>query len=116
MDRHSDRRMVALKKWRTGRAADLAMDPGVLCPNSGLEAIALRAPEVVGDLEALPELKGWFLREFGGEVVKVTLEAEPAETADENDSQGAKTATGSTQTGSSNPGSPKGGSGRRSDR
>jgi ribonuclease D len=106
MDRHSDRRMVALKKWRTGRAADLAMDPGVLCPNSGLEAIACRAPERVGDLEALPELKGWFRREFGAEVVKATLEAEPPGTDDEKDSREATTATGSA----------KAGSGRRSGR
>ena len=40
MDRHAERRLLALKQWRTRRAAELAMDPGVLCPNSALEAIA----------------------------------------------------------------------------
>ena len=49
--------------------SELALDPGVLCPNSALEAIAWRAPNAASDLEGLPELKGWFVREFGAEVV-----------------------------------------------
>ncbi len=75
MDRHADRRLLALKRWRAERAQQLALDPGVLCPNSSLEAIAWRAPNTARDLEGLPELKGWFLREFGAEVVAVALEA-----------------------------------------
>jgi ribonuclease D len=75
MDRHADRRLLALKKWRTDRAQQLALDPGVLCPNSALEAIAWRAPNTAADLEGLPELKGWFVREFGDEVVAVALDA-----------------------------------------
>jgi len=75
MDRHADRRLLALKRWRAERAQQLALDPGVLCPNSSLEAIAWRAPNTASDLEGLPELKGWFLREFGAEVVAVAQEA-----------------------------------------
>jgi len=75
MDRHADRRLLALKRWRAERAQELALDPGVLCPNSSLEAIAWRAPNTASDLEGLPELKGWFLREFGAEVVAVAQEA-----------------------------------------
>jgi ribonuclease D len=74
MDRHADRRLLALKRWRGERAQQLALDPGVLCPNSALEAIAWRAPNTAADLEGLPELKGWFVREFGDEVVAVALE------------------------------------------
>ena len=74
MDRQVERRMAALKTWRTGRAEDLRMDPGVLAPNSVLEAIAWRAPATAADLDDLPELKGWFRREFGSEVTRVTLE------------------------------------------
>jgi ribonuclease D len=74
MDRHSDRRMISLKRWRAERAQQLKLDPGVLCPNSALEAIAWRAPNTAADLEGLPELKGWFLREFGAEVVAASLE------------------------------------------
>jgi ribonuclease D len=69
MDRAADRRLTALKHWRAQRAAELSMDPGVLCPNSALEAIAWRAPREVADLASLEGLKGWFAREFGAEVV-----------------------------------------------
>jgi ribonuclease D len=83
MDRHSDRRLIALKRWRAERAQQLALDPGVLCPNSSLEAIAWRAPNTASDLEGLPELKGWFVHEFGSEVVTISLEA-PREDARPN--------------------------------
>jgi len=75
MDRQADRRLAALKKWRAGRAAELEMDPGVFCPNAGLEAIAWRAPQSQEDLADLSELKSWFVREFGAEATKVSLSA-----------------------------------------
>ena len=68
MDRHAERRLVALKQWRTRRAAELAMDPGVLCPNSTLESIAVRTVHGARDLAGQSELKRWFAREFGAEV------------------------------------------------
>ena len=77
LDRHTERRLMALKKWRATRAAELSMDPGVLCPNSALEAIAWRAPQASKDLSELPELKGWFLREFGSEAAEVSRAADP---------------------------------------
>jgi ribonuclease D len=73
MDHAADRRLAALKEWRARRASELSMDPGVLCPNSALEAIAWRAPRMPEDLESLEELKGWLVREFGGEVVDVCM-------------------------------------------
>jgi ribonuclease D len=76
MDRQAERRLAALKKWRSKRSADVEMDPGVLCPNSALEAIAWRAPETPADLEGLSELKGWFVREFGAEVTEASLSAD----------------------------------------
>ena len=57
-------------RWRTRRAKELALDPGVLCPNACLEAIAWRNPENGTDLEELSELKGWFVRNFGDEVAE----------------------------------------------
>ena len=69
MDRRTERRLNALKRWRQRRAKDLALDPGVLCPNSCLEAIAWRDPAKPADLEPLPELKKWFVAEFGVEIV-----------------------------------------------
>ena len=71
MDRAADRRLALLKQWRTRRASELSMDPGVLCPNSGLEAIAWRNPRAAEDLESLDELKGWFVKAFGAEAVEV---------------------------------------------
>jgi ribonuclease D len=72
MDRQAERRLAALKKWRATLAAELEMDPGVLCPNSGLEAIAWCAPKKKDDLAELTELKGWFVREFGAEAARVS--------------------------------------------
>ncbi|MEN8184214.1 MAG: ribonuclease D [Myxococcota bacterium] len=68
MDRTTERRLVALKRWRGTRSRELALDPGVLCPNSALEAIAFANPSRGEDLREAPELKRWFVREFGGEV------------------------------------------------
>ena len=70
MDRRTERRLGQLKRWRTQRAAELELDPGVLCPNSALEAIAWRKPQSPEDLREVKELKGWFAREFGAEVVE----------------------------------------------
>jgi ribonuclease D len=69
MDRRTEHRVNRLKRWRTRRAGELKMDPGVLCPNSGLEAIAWRKPSSVDELREVEGLKGWFAREFGDEVV-----------------------------------------------
>lgn len=69
MDRKTERRVTELKKWRSTRSQELTLDPGVLCPNAALEAIAWRSPDTGADLEDVPELKGWFVREFGDEVV-----------------------------------------------
>jgi ribonuclease D len=73
MDRSADRRLAVLKEWRTRRAEELSMDPGVLCPNSGLEAIAWRDPRTPEDLDPLDDLKGWFVKAFGAEAVEVSL-------------------------------------------
>jgi ribonuclease D len=78
MDRNTERSLTALKKWRAERAKDLSMDPGVLCPNSALEAIAWKEPSSRNDLQDLSELKGWFLQEFGAEVAKVCQNAQRA--------------------------------------
>ncbi len=77
MDRHAERRLTALKTWRAARAEDLSLDPGVLCPNASLEAIAWRAPTTPKDLKELPELKSWFVREFGAAVVECSQAADP---------------------------------------
>ena len=57
------------------------MDPGVLCPNSALEAIAWRRPSDADDLREVQELKAWFAREFGAEVVAAVSEPPPQATS-----------------------------------
>jgi ribonuclease D len=82
MDRRSERRLEVLKKWRQRRAAELKLDPGVFCPNASLEVIALKPPKEASDLEGRKELKGWFSRAFGGEVVELMAsESEQAKKA-----------------------------------
>src|SRR5262245_18387182 len=83
MDRSGGPSLAALKQWRSQRAAELEMDPGVLCPNSALEAMAWRAPRAAGDLEELDELKGWFVHAFGAEAVEVCRRASEAPTEPE---------------------------------
>ena len=58
MDRGAERRLGALKQWRSKRAAELALDPGVLCPNSALEAIAWRSPRNGGRPRHAPGAEG----------------------------------------------------------
>lgn len=70
MDRRTERRLAVLKRWRGERARELGLDPGVLCPNTGLEAIAWRNPSSGEELQDLPELKGWFARSFGDDVAQ----------------------------------------------
>ncbi len=74
MDRQAERRFEELKRWRTGCAGRVQLDPGVLCPNAALEAIAIRNPKQKQDLSELPELKQWFVSEFGEHILDV-LEA-----------------------------------------
>ncbi len=78
MDRRTERRLTRLKRWRSARAKELSIDPGVLCPNSALEAIAWAKPGKVAELRELPELKGWFAKEFGREVLETLADDEQA--------------------------------------
>jgi len=71
MDRRSEKRLVALKGWRTKRSGELKIDPGVLCPNASLEAISCDPPNVGSDLEGRDDVKSWFAKSFGDEIVGV---------------------------------------------
>jgi len=79
MDRGTEKRLGVLKRWRTSRAKELCLDPGVLCPNSALEAIAWLNPADESELFNLSEVKGWFARSFGKEVTEAMQSAEPGE-------------------------------------
>ena len=79
MDRRAERRLAKLRSWRTPRARELELDPGVLCPNSGLEAIAAGNPTKRAELLELPELHSWFAESFGDEILGVLSELTGAE-------------------------------------
>jgi len=81
MDRRTERLVERLKRWRSARARELGLDPGVLCPNTGLEAIAWKNPTRASEMSEIPELKGWFVREFGREIVEVLRGNEDGEAA-----------------------------------
>jgi ribonuclease D len=65
-----DARLERLKTVRNRLAAELDLQPGVLCPNGTLEAIAKANPCTIEELALLPELRRWQLREVGGELLK----------------------------------------------
>src|SRR6476469_4567690 len=63
-----DARLERLKAARNRLATELDLQPGVLCPNGTLEAIAKANPGSLEALGRLPELRRWQLREIGGEL------------------------------------------------
>ena len=67
-------RLERLKAARNRLAVQLDLAPGVLCPNGTLEAIARANPASMEALGALPELRRWQLREFGGELLGAVAE------------------------------------------
>jgi len=68
MDRGTERRLLQLKRWRTERARETGLDPGVLCPNAVLESIAWRNPQTAHEIRELGGVKGWFAESFAEEL------------------------------------------------
>lgn len=66
-----EERLERLKAARNELAKAYDLQPGVLCPNGTLEAIARAAPASLQELEALPEVRRWQAREFGERLVGV---------------------------------------------
>ena len=54
-----DDRVARLKAVRDVVAAELDLDPGVLCSRDRMEAVARRRPRHVDDLQEIPELRKW---------------------------------------------------------
>lgn len=70
-------RVERLKALRNRLAPKLGLQPGVLCPNGTLEAIARANPRTLEELAAVPELRHWQRREIGRELLAAV--AEPAQ-------------------------------------
>ncbi len=78
MDRGTERRLLLLKRWRSVRARELGLDPGVLCPNATLEMIAGRNPTAPGEIAELAGVKRWFARSFADELVAALQQPDEA--------------------------------------
>lgn len=68
-DPEAEARVLLLKKWRAGMAAELEMDPGVLINNALLEEIARRQPSCVEDLAGVDMMKNWQRKVLGEGIV-----------------------------------------------
>jgi ribonuclease D len=64
-----DARLERLKLVRNRLAARYPLQPGVLCPNGTLEAIARANPATVADLARIPSLRRWQAAEIGAELL-----------------------------------------------
>lgn len=70
-------RVERLKAARNQLAPELGLQPGVLCPNGTLEAIARANPRTLEELATVPELRTWQRRAIGRELL--TAMADPAQ-------------------------------------
>ncbi len=68
-DPQVEKRLAVLKEWRQRKAAELAIDAGVMINNALLEEIARRSPPLVAALAEIPGLKKWQQTVLGEEIV-----------------------------------------------
>jgi ribonuclease D len=83
-----DARLERLKAARNRLATELDLQPGVLCPNGTLEAIAKANPESIEALGQLAELRRWQLRTIGEQLLAALKSPAPASAAATGDSRG----------------------------
>jgi len=63
------KRVKALNTWRDMRAKNLGMEPGILLNNALINALALKNPRSIGEMEEVPGLKKWLRDHFGREIL-----------------------------------------------
>lgn len=68
-------KIKALKSWRASKASALGIDPGILCNNALITAIAVKNPGDGKSLETVKEMKNWQKRAFGDEIMRVLKKA-----------------------------------------
>lgn len=64
-------RLARLKDWRQERAARLELDPGLVCNNALLDAIAGADPKDLSGLKSIPRIRDWQMKAFGQELIDV---------------------------------------------
>lgn len=67
-------RLRRLKAWREQKASQLALEPGLVCNNVLLEALAEAHPKDPDEIRAIPRMKNWQRETFGYEIVDVLRE------------------------------------------
>lgn len=73
MDAAAKQRLENLRKLRDRRAQELGLDPGLLCPNATLQAIALRHPVREEELDRIEELRNWQRALLGEKAILAAL-------------------------------------------
>ena len=68
-------RVKALKTWRDMRAKTLGIEPGILLNNALINALALKNPRSMKELESIPGLKKWRQNHFGREILALQTKA-----------------------------------------
>jgi ribonuclease D len=63
------KRVKALKTWRDMRAKNLGMEPGILLNNALINALALKNPRSISEMEEIPGLRKWLVDHFGREIL-----------------------------------------------
>ena len=64
-------KIKALKSWRASKASNLGIDPGMLCNNALITAIAVKKPGDSKSLETVKGMKNWQKQVFGSEIIRV---------------------------------------------
>lgn len=64
-------RVKALKSWRDSKSQSLEIDPGLLCNNFLINAVAVQNPLNVKALEKIEGMKNWQRKEFGRGIIEI---------------------------------------------
>ncbi len=65
------KRIKALRTWRSEKAEHLEIDPGILCNNTTIAAIAEANPSDPKAFSKIKEMRKWQIKEFGNEITQV---------------------------------------------
>ena len=76
-DAAEEARLERLKELRNQRASALGLEPGVLCPNGALQAVARAAPATDSELEGIEDVRRWQIAALGPAAMLAVV-AEPA--------------------------------------
>ncbi len=69
-------RIKALKHWRDQQAKELKIEPGILINNTLINALALKNPRSLKEMEEIPGLKRWVKDHFGQKILVVQTSEE----------------------------------------